>query len=223
MFTNINTILFDLDGTLVDSSFVWHQIDIDFMNERGLDYSADAYQKEIEGKSMRETAVHTIERFNLQNEYTVDTLVDHWNEMAFDMYKDKVMLKPGAKEFLKYLHENGFKTSICSSNSYFLVETVLKARGIDKYINTIFTCNEVGRGKPAPDVYLAAADKLESTPAQCMVFEDVIPGIMAGKAAEMTTVAMWDDASAYCWDEKVELANYNYKDYFEILEVLKNA
>ena len=90
-------------------------------------------------------------------------------------------LKPGAREFLVWLRQQGIRTGIASSNGIELVETVLKAQGIQEYLESVHTCCEVPKGKPAPDIYLLVAETLGVKPEECLVFEDVPMGILAGK------------------------------------------
>lgn len=90
-------------------------------------------------------------------------------------------LKPGAREFLVWLRQQGIRTGIASSNGIELVETVLKAQGIQEYLESVHTCCEVPKGKPAPDIYLLVAKTLGVKPEECLVFEDVPMGILAEK------------------------------------------
>ncbi len=84
-----------------------------------------------------------------------------------------------------WLRQQGIRTGIASSNGIELVETVLKAQGIREYLESVHTCCEVPKGKPAPDIYLRVAETLGVKPEECLVFEDVPMGILAGKNAGM--------------------------------------
>ncbi|MBR4753559.1 MAG: HAD family phosphatase, partial [Lachnospiraceae bacterium] len=97
MLENIDAIIFDLDGTLVDSMWMWKDIDLEFLGERGLELPP-TLQKEIEGMSFNETAELFIERFKLTE--TIDELKVIWNDMAYDKYAHVVRPKPGAIRFL---------------------------------------------------------------------------------------------------------------------------
>ena len=218
MLTEKKAVIFDLDGTLMDSMSVWKDIDMEFLNENGYIVDYPALQKDIEGCSMLETADYFIERFNMTE--TREELASHWNDMAFEYYSHKVQAKPGAVEFIKSLFDNDFKIAVASSNSRVLIEAALKAHGLDRYINEIVTSDEVQKGKPAPDVYLEAAKRIDVSPVQCLVFEDVVAGIESGKNAGMTTCVIYDDYSSADWKEKQLLADYNVKDYFEVLRLI---
>ena len=212
----IRAVLFDLDGTLIDSNSMWHDVDVKFMEEKGINYSADVLQKEIEGMAMNETAVYIREKFGLQE--TAEELVEIWNDVALEFYTKYVQIKPGALEFVKFLHENGIKMAIATSNSYFLASSSLEAKGFMPYLDSIVTANEVKAGKPSPDVYLKAAQNVGVDPKDCMVFEDVLPGVMAGLNANMKVSLIYDEYGSYNWEEKKKLADYSFMDYYEVME-----
>ena len=98
------------------------------------------------------------------------------------------------------------------------MNAVSDALGLDNYIDVIVTSCDVNRGKPAPDVYLETARRLEVAPENCLVFEDVPAGIMAGKNANMTVCAVKDDFSMELDEEKHRLADYYISDYRQVLE-----
>ncbi len=206
-------VLFDLDGTLVDSMWVWRDIDIDFLSAIGRELPDDL-QKCIEGMSFTETAEYFKKRFDIKDD--VEDIKIKWNKMAYDKYTSEVKLKKGAKEFLSRLKADGILIGIASSNSMTLIEGALKAEGVLEYFDAITTACEAGAGKPAPDIYLLAAKKLDVKPEKCLVFEDIPMGIMAGNAAGMDTVAVEDDYSKCMRDEKIKLAGYYIKDYTNI-------
>ena len=210
---NKKAVLFDLDGTLVDSMWVWRDIDVDFLSAIGQTLPDDL-QKCIEGMSFTETAEYFKERFNIKDD--VEDIKTKWNKMAYDKYTSEVKLKKGAKEFLACLKADGILVGIASSNSMTLIEGALKAEGVLDYFDAITTACEAGAGKPAPDIYLLAARKLGVSPAECLVFEDIPMGIMAGNSAGMTTVAVEDAYSHKIREEKERLAKYFIEDYTDI-------
>ena len=110
----VKGVIFDLDGTLVDSMWMWKQIDVEFLGRYGLEVPKDL-ERVIEGMSFSETAVYFKERFQLP--MTLDEIKSTWNQMALDKYSNEVKLKPGADEFLQYLSQNGVAMGIATSNS----------------------------------------------------------------------------------------------------------
>ena len=207
-------VLFDLDGTLIDSMWMWKQIDIEFLERFGYE-CPDDLQKMIEGMSFSETAVYFKERFQIP--WTLDEIKACWTQMSIDKYRYEVPFKKGALEFLQYCKEHHLKTGIATSNARDMVDAVVESLGMGEYLQVITTACEVKAGKPEPDIYLEVAKRLEVTPEECIVFEDVPAGIMAGKRAGMTVIAVEDDFSAAMKPEKCQLADGFIDDYFELL------
>ena len=96
MYKDINAVIFDVDGTLIDSMWIWKQVDIEFLGKRGIALP-ERLQMEIEGMSYSETAVYFKERFNLLE--CLEEIKEEWRLMAEDYYKCHIQLKSGAKEF----------------------------------------------------------------------------------------------------------------------------
>ena len=213
MLKGIEAVLFDLDGSLVDSMWIWKDIDIEYLGKFGINLP-EGLQHEIEGMSFSETAVYFKKRFQIPDE--IEAMKAEWNRMAWDKYTHEVPLKEGAKEFLDYCRAKGIKLGIATSNSRELVENVIHVLGLDDYFTCIVTGCDVERGKPAPDVYLEAARRCKIMPERCLVFEDIVPGILAGKAAGMKVCAVEDAYSAEQINDKKRLSDYFIRDYKEI-------
>lgn len=213
---DVRAIIFDLDGTLVDSMWLWHEIDIEYLAKFGLSLP-EGLQKSIEGMSFYETAVYVKERFQIPD--PLEQIMCDWNQMAWDKYENEVPLKPGVDVFIKKCKNKGLKLGIATSNSRELVENVLSVHGLLDFFDCIMTGSEVKNGKPAPDIYLAVAEKLGIEPAHCLVFEDIIPGIMAGQNAGMKVCAVEDVYSSDFREEKEKMAEYYIIDYNELTDV----
>ncbi|MDO4188747.1 MAG: HAD family phosphatase [Lachnospiraceae bacterium] len=215
MLRDIKACLFDMDGTIVDSMWVWRQIDVDYLNRFGYEVP-EGMGKDFEGASMREVAIYFKNRFNISDD--IDTIIKDWNEMALYQYTNKVLLKPHFGDFLNYLKENNIKIGLYTSNSLVLAEATLKSHGIYDYFDAITAgCSNI-KGKPAPDGYLLTAEKLGVCPSECLVFEDLVMGIQAGMNASMRTCAVKDTYSDYQDEEKRQLADYYIEDYDEVFK-----
>lgn len=214
MLENKKAVIFDLDGTLVDSMWVWEKVDNVFMEKYNLT-PPKGYQHEIEGMSYSETAQYFLDTFPTLT-MTCEELQDEWTEMTRELYKNEVFLKEGAFEFLETMRRDGIVLGIATSNSRELVTTVLKSLRIYHYFASIRTACEVGVGKPQPDIYLKVAEDIGIRPQNCLVFEDVPRGIEAGKKAGMTVCAVDDEFSRHLDSEKKLLADYFIHDYSDI-------
>lgn len=209
----LNAVIFDLDGTLVDSMWMWTDIDIEYLEQFGLTLPANL-QKEIEGMSFTETAVYFKETFHLPK--TLEQIKEDWNRMAYEKYAREVPLKPGVMGFLDYLKKERIPCGIATSNSLELVTAALAQHGIEGCFQAVVTGCMVAKGKPAPDVYLETARLLETPPRECLVFEDVPMGILAGKNAGMTVCAVADPYSENQLEEKRRLSDYYITDYRQV-------
>lgn len=214
MLKQVEAVLFDLDGTLVDSMWMWNRIDREYLGQFHISLPDDL-QGKIEGMSFTETALYFKERFQIPD--SIEQMKQTWNEMAIDKYRHEVPMKSGAIEFLELLKRKGIKMGIATSNSVELVSVIIKKYHLDHYIGAIHTACEVEKGKPAPDIYLYVADKLQTHPECCLVFEDIIQGIMAGKNAGMKVCAVEDEFSAGQKEEKKRLADYYIESFSQLL------
>jgi HAD superfamily hydrolase (TIGR01509 family) len=217
MFKDIKAAIFDLDGTLIDSMWVWGKIDVDYLRKRNINMPADL-RDHITHLSFEETAKYFKSRFNLTD--SVQEIMTEWNEMAFEQYSNNICLKPGVKSFLNTLRKNNIKIGLATSNSNALLEVVLRNTKIYHYFDTITTTNEVSRGKNFPDVYLLAAQKLDVPPQNCLVFEDILPAVLGAKAAGMKVIGVEDDASLHQKKEIIGIADMFISRYQELSSVV---
>lgn len=215
MLENKKAFIFDLDGTLVDSMWMWKAIDIEFLSRYGHDCPEDL-QRAIEGMSFTETATYFKERFHLP--LALDEIKAIWTEMSIDKYRYEVHPKPGAVALLEYARDHGIPCGIATSNGSEMVDAVLTSNGLKPYFQVVTTACEVKEGKPSPDIYLKVADTLGVSPKDCLVFEDVPAGILAGKRAGMTVCGVADVAAAHIKDEILKLVDH-YIENFEELQL----
>ncbi len=214
-FEQYEGVIFDLDGTLIDSMWVWGDVDEAYLDMLGYSEIPEDFRPAIEGMTFDEVAVYCKERFNIPG--SIEEIMAVWNDMAFEKYRTAVMLKPGAKELLEKLRSLSIPIGIATSNSPELTQAVLQNNGIDGFFTVIRTSEDVSRGKPEPDVYLHAAAGLKADPSKCLVFEDVLKGIQAGKNAGMTVCAVYDDLTKYDTEEKKRLADYYIESFFDVI------
>lgn len=220
---DIDAVIFDMDGTLVDSMWIWPSIDDDYLKKYNLT-KPEHFHEDMEGMSYVEVAEFFLRIFP-DLDKTVDEVMDEWMDMVYDKYMTQVSLKAGVVEFIRSMRDHGKKIGIATSNARILVDDTLKKLEVMDLFDSIRTSSEVGAGKPAPDVYLKVAGDLQVEPGRCLVFEDVPMGILAGKNAGMTVCAIEDDFSKPQIEKKKSLADYYIQDYHDIkqetYEVLK--
>lgn len=211
---NIEGAVFDLDGTLLDSSWVWEKVDEKFLGDRGFQVPDD-YVDEISPLGAERAAVYTIERFGLNEDK--DDIVREWIEMAKKEYATEVVCKPYAKEFLEELHKLNIKMAVATSSDRELFMKTLEREGILKYFQKIVTVDEVERGKGYPDIYEEAARLIKVNPHKCLVFEDILAGVTGASLGEFNVVAVFDEKSKHNWEKIKSISKYSINDYKELL------
>ena len=211
---NIEGAVFDLDGTLLDSSWVWEKVDEKFLGDRGFQVPED-YVDEISPLGAERAAVYTIERFGLNEDK--DDIVREWIEMAKKEYATEVVCKPYAKEFLEELHKLNIKMAVATSSDRELFMKTLEREGILKYFQKIVTVDEVERGKGYPDIYEEAARRIKVNPHKCLVFEDILAGVTGASLGEFNVVAVFDEKSKHNWEKIKSISKYSINDYKELL------
>ena len=210
---NIEGAIFDLDGTVLDSSWVWDKVDVEFLGSRGFVVPED-YVDAISPLGAERAAIYTIERFGLQE--NPDDVVREWFDMAKNEYAAKVVCKPFVKEYIESLHHQGVKLAVATSSDRELFMATLERENILKYFEHIVTVNEVERGKGYPDIYEEAAGRLKINPHKCVVFEDIMAGVSGAKMGEFNVIAVYDDKSIHNSAKIKKIADY-YIDSFEEL------
>ena len=206
MLEDIEAVIFDMDGTLIDSMWIWPSIDEDFFKKYNL-VEPQNFHEDIEGMSYTEVVHFFLEVFPTLTQ-TPQQIMDEWTEMAHERYINQAPLKKGVYEFILEMKRQGKKIGIATSNGRTLVEDTLKALGVTEYFDVVRTACEAGKGKPAPDVYLLVAEEMGISPKHCLVFEDVPMGILAGKNAGMKVCAVDDEFSRIQEEKKKSLADY---------------
>lgn len=185
-------IIFDLDGTLVDSMWIWEEIDKVYLEERGIAFPEDL-QKQIEGMTISDVAHYFRNRFQIDE--SPEEMQKTWQDMAHEFYKSKVKSKPGVIELLNGISEKGKMISLGTSNFRLLAELVLESNEMIHYFDMIKTAEEVGKGKPHPDLFLHIAETLGVSPSRTLVFEDTNCGVMAANNANMDVYSVYDLSS----------------------------
>ena len=184
---------------------VWDQVDIDFLNKRGIEVPPD-YMTKVSAMQFRQIAKYTIARFGLTD--TPEELMQEWDDMASVAYSTTVEAKPGALDYLRDLKASGVKLGVATSLPPHLREPALRHVGMFDLFNDIVSVDDANDvGKDQPDVYLLAAKRLGAAPADCTVFEDLLVGMKSAKSVGMKVWAMHDDSSASDWPEICHLAD----------------
>ena len=192
MLKEFKAAIFDLDGTVLDSMHVWHDVDRAFLESRSLPVEDD-YFEALKQRNMNECADYTIARYSLKE--TPEQLISWWNQKAKEAYHFDVQLKSGVKEYLFTLKSRSIRLAIATSCPRELYEPALKRLGIFELFSVSAHTHELGLSKSKPDVYLLCAKLLDVSPEDCIVFEDIPDAVISAKNAGMQVVGVYDNAS----------------------------
>ena len=181
--------IFDVDGTLLDSMFIWDTIGEAYLRSIG-------YQpKENLNETFKNMSLHQAARY-YQTEYgvtlSIDEIMDGVNAMLERYYRFEVPLKPGVAELLERLRQSGVKLCIATATDRHLVEAALDRCGVLSCFGEIFTCNEVGHGKDEPDIFEAALRFLGTRREETLVFDDALYAVRTAKEAGFPVAAVYD-------------------------------
>ena len=201
--------VFDMDGTLTDSMQVWSTIGSDFIKSLGK-VPADDVDRRFTTMSSYEAVEF------MQREYDIpgsrEEIAEAINRIVEKSYLEKVPLKPGVLDFLRYLDKKGIPMCVATATDEYLAEASLTRLGIRHYFKGILTSRSVGVGKTEPKIFLESARLLGTEPSETAVFEDSVVAIKTAKNAGFITAAVMDESFAYARDEIKEISDMWQED-----------
>ena len=212
-------IIFDLDGTIIDSMGIWRQVDMDFLGSRNIAVPADLFDNMPQGNSYNQTAKYFKDRFLLTE--SIEEIMDEWTAAVKWHYEHDVPLKKDVRDTIIMLRSLNYPLAIGTSNHDDLASLALTQHDLYQYFRVIVTGTHDMLGKPFPDIFLKAAKELSVEPETCIVIEDTLNGIRAAKAAGMYAVAIHDEDSAPQWEQIINEADFYAHDYATIQNHLK--
>jgi HAD superfamily hydrolase (TIGR01509 family) len=181
-----DAVIFDMDGVLVDSEAVWDDVRKDFTVENGGRWHEGA-QRNMMGMSSVEWSRYVRERLGVDMD--PEEISREVADRVADVYREKLPLLPGAVEAVTSIAAE-WPLGLASSSNRHVIDLVLELAGIADAFRATVSSEEVGAGKPAPDVYLETASRLGVDPADCVAIEDSTNGIRSARAAGMAVIAV---------------------------------
>ena len=181
-----SAVIFDVDGLLVDSEQYWDEARRTFVAEHGGGWTSDD-QRRVMGANSAEWARYIADRFEIA--MPPEQIIQDVQQRILDRYQEHVPVLPGALETVRALASR-YALGVASSGPCPVIEGVLNHLGIRESFAAVVSADEVARGKPAPDVYLEAARRLDVDPRRVVAFEDSANGAAAARAAGMKVIAV---------------------------------
>ena len=201
--------IFDLDGTLIDSMFIWDVLGKDYLKSFGIE------PKENLTEIFKTFTIEQAAKYYRNNygiKLSIQEIIEGINNMVAEIYQTKVILKPGVSDFLKRLQRAGVKMCVATVTDRPIVEDVLKRLNVRGYFSEIFTCAEVGFSKETPDIYRQALKHLGTEKAETVVFEDVLHALKTAKDDGFKVAAVYD-AHEPKQDKIKEISDYYITDF----------
>jgi HAD superfamily hydrolase (TIGR01509 family) len=212
-------VIFDLDGVLADSEPWWNQIDAALLSEYGVTYRGE-YHQNVLGVNYRLAIEFYKKVFGLPA--STEEMMRRRGEIATDFFAKQIDLFPSAKSVIEELCQMKLRLAVGTSSVSASARPFLDRHGLTDFFEVVVTGEEVERGKPCPDIYLRAADKLRIATDACLVVEDALSGIAAAKAAKMRVAAIPD--TRFVDPRKYEnQADYILSSLKELPSLIRNA
>jgi HAD superfamily hydrolase (TIGR01509 family) len=183
----LEAVLFDMDGVIIDSEPLWSEAEKRLLARRNLSY-APSLKTTMMGRDAKGAVSLLIEHYGLAD--SMEELIGERNHLIADLFKENLTTVPGALELVRSVTAAGVMTGLVSSSPLSLIELALEKIGATGLFALTLSGEQVDRGKPAPDVYITAAERLGVKPEHCLVVEDAPHGVVAAKQAGMCCLAI---------------------------------
>ena len=215
---DIELAIFDMDGTLIDSTSIWSDIDREFFSRRGKEVPSK-YGETISHMGLAKAAEWT--RKNYLPEEKEEDIIQEWRDMSKYAYEKTIPLKPGAKEILEALKEKGVRLTLATANSEELYLPCLSRLGILDYFETIKDVAKVKEGKNSSKIYDEIADEFNLSPNNIMVIEDILYALRAAKNAGYLSIGVYDEQSSKDIEAIKQNCDCFFFDLFELVLAIK--
>ena len=213
----IKGVIFDIDGTLLDSMPLWNNLGERYLQKLGFT------EEETEGLSQRVSAMPFVEGIRyIKKAYTLnlaeERIREQLQEMIAGAYCDEIVLKAGVKEYLQFLRGQGIPCILATAGDASLATAALKRLGVWEEFQDILVCEHFKTTKLEAKIYLLAMERLGlSEPEEVLVFEDVFHAIKSAKQAGFQVCGVLDEANKEDWERIQEMADFTIKDFYELI------
>lgn len=211
----IKLAILDLDGTLIDSTGIWHDIDINFFARRGMEIPK-GYFDAICHLGLKATATYTKTAYGIKE--SEEEIIKEWQDASKDQYLNYIQLKPYVKEFLEYLKNNKVKIALATANDKELYEPCMKRLGIFDYFSYIVDVNSVKEGKHSPRIYEIINENFIIDKANTVVVEDICTSLQTAYENGYMTIGVADKASEPTVEQKKKYSHIYVQSLKELIK-----
>ena len=211
--------IFDMDGTIMDSMVIWHNVGEKYLELKGLTPHKN-FNKTFLKMSIIDSAKYFISDYGIEGD--VDSIVAEINSLVEDFYRNEAELKPGILDMLTEMKKQGIKMAVATATDKYLVEIALKRNNIYELFDCIYTCTEVGADKNVTTIYDRSLDALGTEKSSTFVFEDSYHAIQTAKRGNYTVVGIADEYAKQNENEIRELSDIyidntaNWRNYITL-------
>ena len=191
----MKTIIFDMDGILIDSEPLWKIAEIEAFAKVGLNTTETDFEESV-GLRIDEV----VKLWHAKVRWTNKTVKEVEDDIVNILIREiKIQGKelPGVTNLLKDLKSNGYKIGLATSSYQRIIDAVLEKLNIGEYFDICHSAEHEIHGKPHPSVFITTAEKLGVSPIDCLVFEDSLNGVIAAKSARMKVIAVPEHSNSY--------------------------
>lgn len=209
----LNGVIFDLDGTLIDSMAIWNDLSYDLLCANGIEPRADLRDK-VSTMYLEESSRYVIEEYGLP--YTVEEVNRYINDRVEHFYRHEVQPKADILPFLERLKTAGVPMCVATATERKLALPALEHNGMLPYFTEILTCREIGQNKNDPLIFEEALHRLGTAKTNTAVFEDSLHAVSTAKAAGFPAFTIYDESSARNKEKLMALSDRFFYRYAEL-------
>ncbi|MBD5159100.1 MAG: HAD family phosphatase [Ruminococcus sp.] len=214
----IKGIIFDLDGTLIDSMNVWCETDRIFLRENGVENPPEDISERVKKLTVDKSAELFIKEFGL--ECSADYIIRRIEEIVQHEYFCKIPLKKGVPELLDFLDSKGIPYGVATVTYKNLAEAVLKRHGIYERLHFLLTSADFPQGKKNPDMYIRCAEIMGLSPENVLIIEDSLHCIETAVRAGFLTAGVYDSFSENDMENIIRISDYYFNEISEIKDII---
>lgn len=209
---SIQAVIFDMDGVLIDSEPIYFEIERSSFDHFGAAVTQEEHHSSV-GVTLESMWQQVIDKYQVKVPLEEILAYHQQHVMERMLTHPELTAMPGVERWVKWLHEQCIPIAVASSSPRALIDLIMEKTGLGSYFEVRLTGEEVEHGKPSPDIFLAAAERIGVSPANCLVIEDSRNGVQAAKSAGMRCIGYHNPGSG---NQDLSKADVQISSYDEL-------